>query len=102
MSLVAVIGDAATTTTLALAATWPDDPLVVEADPTGGSMAAWLDLPGEPTLSTVVTRVPTAGWPAVEQLTHRSPSGLRVVPAPIRSIEAVRAVAEADRNLFPL
>ncbi len=100
MSLVAVVGDAATTTTLALAASWPDETLVVEADPTGGSMAAWLDLPASPTLSTVVTRAPAAGWPAVEQLAHDAPSGIRVVPAPVRTIEAVRAVAEAERCVF--
>lgn len=102
MSVVAVVGDATTTTTLALAATWPDEALVVEADPTGGSVAAWLDLPASPTLSTVVTRAPAAGWPAVEQLAHDAPSGVRVVPAPVRTVEATRAVAEAERGVLPL
>lgn len=101
MSIVAVVGDVATTTTIALAAGWPDEPLVVEADPSGGSMAAWLDLPASPTLSNVVTRAASAGWPVVEYLAHRSDTGLRVVPAPTRSIEAVRAVAEADRCVVP-
>ena len=114
-----MLGDLATTTTVALAASWPCDPspsldhpshsdgggtgvLVLEADPTGGSVGAWLDLPASPTLSTVVTRAVDGGWPAVDSLVHDSPSGIRVVPAPTRSMEASRAVAEADRWLFGL
>ena len=43
MSVIAVIGDCATTSALALAARWPaDDVVVLEADRTGGSLAAWL------------------------------------------------------------
>jgi MinD-like ATPase involved in chromosome partitioning or flagellar assembly len=122
VSLVAVVGDVTTTTTLALAAAWPtlvsmtskageisdtgetgvDDLLVVELDPTGGSMSAWLDLPAAPTLTTVVTQSVDGGWPAVTALAHRSPSGLPVIPAPPRSVEAARAVSEADRWLVAL
>jgi hypothetical protein len=114
VSLVAVLGDVATTTTLALAATWPADTtddldrpdqldlLVVELDPTGGSMAAWLDLPGSTTLSTVVTGAADQGWPGVATLARRSSSGVQVIPAPPRSVEAATAVAEADRWLIPL
>lgn len=77
-----------------------DDVLVLEADPTGGSMAAWLDIPVSPSLSTVVTRAGAGGWPAIDALARETASGLRLVPAPVRSLEAVRAVAEAERHVF--
>lgn len=101
MSLVTVLGDAATTTTLALAAGWPDEVLVLEADHRGGSMAAWLDLPASPTLSTAVTRASEGAWPAVRDVAHDAAAGLRVVTAPIRTIEATRAIAEAERHVLP-
>lgn len=101
MSLVTVLGDAATTTTLALAAGWPDEVMVLEADRRGGSLAAWLDLPSSPTLSTAVTRAADGGWPAIEAVAHEAPAGVRVVTAPVRTIEAARAVAEAERHVLP-
>ena len=57
MSIVAIAGDVSTTTAVALASAWPvgEDILVVEADPTGGDLAAWFDMPVAPSLSTVVT-----------------------------------------------
>ena len=59
VTIVAVAGDACTTTTVAIAAAWSvaDDVIVIEADPSGGDLAAWFDLPVTPSLSTVVTRV---------------------------------------------
>ena len=49
MTLLAVCGDAATTTAFALASTWPTpDVLLVEADASGGDLAAWLDIPEQP------------------------------------------------------
>ncbi len=103
MSLVAIAGDHATTTTLALAAAWPvsDDVLVVEADPRGGSLAAWLDIPVTPSLSAVVTRATAGEWSVIERLSRLTPSGLRVIPAPVRAVEASRAVAEAADSIFP-
>ncbi|MGH9135277.1 MAG: hypothetical protein ACRDZZ_15165 [Ilumatobacteraceae bacterium] len=103
MSLVAVTGDLATTTTLALAAAWPlvDDVLVVEADPRGGSLASWLDIPVAPSLSAVVTRATAGEWPVIERLSRLTPSGLRVIPAPVRAVEASRAVAEASDSVLP-
>ena len=103
MSLVAIAGDHATTTTLALAAAWPvsDDLLVVEADPRGGSLAAWLDIPITPSLSAVVTRATAGEWSVIERLSRLTPSGLRVIPAPVRAVEASRAVAEAADSIFP-
>jgi MinD-like ATPase involved in chromosome partitioning or flagellar assembly len=104
VSVVVVTGDCVTTTTLALAAAWPArcDVLVLEADPAGGSMAAWLDVPVTPSLSTVVTRVDEQGWSSIDALSRITPSGLRVIPAPVRSVEASRAVAESGSSVFPV
>ena len=103
MSLVAIAGDDATTTTLALAAAWPvtDDVLVIEADPRGGSLAAWLDIPIAPSLSAVVTRATAGEWSVIERLSRLTPSGPRVIPAPVRAVEASRAVAESADSIFP-
>lgn len=96
-------GEACTTTTLALGAAWPavDDLLVFEADPAGGDLAAWMDMPVSPSLSTIVTRVLDGAWPEIERHTRVSRSGLRVVPAPVRRVEAAQAVAESARVLVP-
>jgi MinD-like ATPase involved in chromosome partitioning or flagellar assembly len=104
VSVVVVTGDCVTTTTLALAAAWParSEVLVLEADPAGGSMAAWLDVPVAPSLSTVVTRVDEQGWSSIDALSRVTPSGLRVIPAPVRSVEAARAVAESGSSVFPV
>lgn len=142
MPLIAVGGDAATTTTLALAAGWPDrqvnefehladhavhapdhqddrgsgraagtDLVVIEADASGGSLAAWLDTPLSPSLSALVTSLhqssstgstPATMWGTVDSMIRRSASGIRFVPAPFRSREARGAINEADQTLFRL
>ena len=104
MSIVAVTGDASTTTSVALAASWStdDDLVLVEADPSGGDIAAWFDMPVEPSLSSVVTRVLDGTWPDVERLTRLAPNGLRVLPAPSTSAEASQAVDEAARTVVPV
>jgi MinD-like ATPase involved in chromosome partitioning or flagellar assembly len=101
MAIVAVTGDACTTTTVALAAAWPttDDVVVIEADPSGGDLAAWFDMPVSPSLSTVVTRAVDGGWPEVDRYTRLSPSGLRLIPAPVAAVEAQQAVAECARTI---
>lgn len=103
MSIVAVAGDACTTAAVALASAWPvsDDVVLVEADPSGGDLAAWFDLPVTPSLSTVVTRVLDGAWPEVERFTRLADSGLRLIPAPARAGEAGQAVGEAARSLVP-
>ena len=103
MTIVAVAGDACTTTAVAIASAWPasQDVLVVEADPTGGDLAAWFDMPVTPSLSTVVTRVLDGTWSEVDRHTRRAASGLRVIPAPARAGEAQQAVGEAARSLVP-
>ena len=103
MGIVSIAGDACTTTSVALASSWPisDDIVLVEADPAGGDMAAWFDMPVAPSLSTVVTRVLDGAWPEIERLTRLAPSGLRVIPAPARAGEARQAVEESARSLLP-
>lgn len=119
MPTVLIGGDCATTSTLALAAGWPEnepsdpsrDVIVVEADPTGGSLAAWLDTPLSPSLSSLVTSLrqgaSTGATRAkqettIDAMTRLSASGVRFIPAPFRSREARSAVAEADSSLFEL
>lgn len=110
MTLVAFVGDCTTTTSLAVASQIPEDHgvAVVEADRTGGSIAAWLDVPATPSLSTLVARQrPERRGDAItideiESLIRWSPAGLRFVPAPARSVEAARAVSEAERGVFPV
>ena len=110
MGIVAVIGDATTTTSVALAAAWPTahDVLVAELDPSGGSLAAWMDTPTVPSLSTfVATRSSAAdhgaaSWGDVESIIHGSNSGIRFIPAPVRTREAARSIGEAAGTLIPL
>lgn len=103
MVIVAVAGDACTTTSVALASAWPisDDTVLVEADPAGGDLGAWLDMSLAPSLSTVVTRVLDGAWPEIDRLTRLAGAGLRVIPAPSRSVEAAQAVAQSARTLVP-
>lgn len=122
MTIIAIGGDAATTTTLALAAGWPDrsdddsdndgrEVVAIEADPRGGSLAAWLDTPISPSLSALVTSLRQSAssgstgltmWKTVDSMIRRSVSGIRFVPAPFRSREARGAINEADHTLLPL
>lgn len=108
MSIVVVAGDCSTTTALLLAATWPEESqsVVVEANPRGGSLGAWLSVAPLPSLSTAVTSIDagtgTEGWSSVERFVQHSPSGVRVLVSPVRSLEATRAVMEAETMLFPV
>ena len=101
MAIVAVAGDACTTTAVALASAWPasDEAILVEADPSGGDLAAWFDMTSSPSLSTVVTRVRDGAWPDIERLIRLADSGLRIIPAPARGAEAAQAVGESARSL---
>lgn len=120
MAAVVFLGDCTTTTALAIAATWPRDRVpacaVVECDPSGGSLAAWLDLAPTPSLSNAVTAVrhdvsnhgapgATSGRGAadvVAPMLRRSRAGVRVLVAPALQREARSAVDEADRALLAL
>ena len=101
MAIVAVVGDACTTTTVALASAWPasSEALIIEADPAGGDLAAWFDIPVLPSLSTVVTSALDASWVEIDRHTRLTPSGLRVIPAPPSAGEARHAVAQSAHSL---
>ena len=107
MSIVTVVGDATTTTAVALAAQWPaDDVIVVEADRAGGSLAAWLDTPTHPTLGTVVATAGATGdhrdvMAAVDTMAHHSGTGVRFVANAVRARAAHRAVEEAAFTVVP-
>ncbi len=110
MTVVAVVGDAATTTSVALAAGWPrgGDAVILEADPSGGSLAAWLDTPTQPSLATIVANVGTD--PGLDRrsimetfttMTRNSESGIRFVANAVRSRSAHRAIEEAAVTVLP-
>ena len=112
MTIVAIAGDATTTTAVAIAAGWPtdrgDDVVVLEADPRGGSLAGWLDTPAQPSLTTIVANVGIdAGrnhrtvLDTVDAMTRRSDSGVRFIPNAVRARAAHRAVEEAALVVVP-
>lgn len=110
MTIVAVVGDATTTTAVALAVGWPfgDEVIVLEADAAGGSLAGWLDTPAQPSLATIVANVgPDAGrdhrsvMATVDAMTQHSRTGVRFVANSVRARAADRAVAEAAATVFP-
>jgi hypothetical protein len=103
MSLVAVLGDAVTTTTLALAAAWPaeDEVVVLEADPSGGDLVAWLDVPEQPGLSSAVAAGPAPSWPVLSSHIQTTATGLRVLVAPVRAVEASVVIREAAARVTP-
>ncbi len=110
MTVVAVVGDATTTSTVALAVGWPvlGEVIVLEADPSGGSLAGWLDTPLQPSLATVVATVgPDAGrdhratMVTFEAMAQHSAAGVRFVANAVRARAAHRAVEEAAGAVLP-
>jgi len=110
VTVVAVVGDAVTTTTVAIAAGWPasEDVLVLEADPGGGSLAGWLDLPAQPSLATIVANAGTDAerndrsvLDTVDAMARRSESGIRLIATAVRARAADRAVEEAGLVVLP-
>ena len=101
MTLLAFCGSASTTSAYAVASAWPTpDALLVEADPTGGDLAAWLDLPETPGVATAVTLAPTGSWPVIQAQTQSSRS-MPVLVMPVRAREAAIATREAATRVFP-
>jgi MinD-like ATPase involved in chromosome partitioning or flagellar assembly len=112
VTIVAVVGDASTTSTVALAVTWPDgdlgDVIVLDADPGGGSLAGWLDTPSQPSLATIVANIGAEGGldgsavlTTVDAMTHRSATGVRFIANAVRSRAAHRALDEAAAVVLP-
>ncbi|MGZ4671869.1 MAG: hypothetical protein ACXV98_05320 [Ilumatobacteraceae bacterium] len=104
MSLVAVVGDGCTTTSLGIAAAWPcNEPCVVaEFDPAGGCLAAWLDLPRSPGLAEVVASSAPGSWPAIEAAIQAARCGVDVLLAPTRAVEAVAVIHAATASMLPV
>jgi len=111
VTIVALVGDATTTTAVALAVGWPaandtDEVIVVEADRAGGSLAAWLDTPTQPTLGSLVASVGSSGDPSevlsnVDAMAHHSSAGVRFVANAVQARAAHRAVEEAAGVVLP-
>jgi MinD-like ATPase involved in chromosome partitioning or flagellar assembly len=103
VSLVAVIGNASTTTALAIASSWPhgEEALLAELDPSGGDLAAWLDLSQEPGIASAVSAAPSGAWPSIAEHIQTQAGGLQLLVAPIRALEAAAAVREASARLVP-
>jgi len=101
VSLLSLVGDCTTTTCLALVAGWPTAVTIVEADPSGGSLGAWLDTPSTPSLATIVANTPTSAS-TIDSMTQHSSSGTRFISAPVRARSANIAISEAESTVFPL
>ena len=96
---------AATTTALALGATWPTDAqvVVVEADPKGGDLAAKFGLEREPDLvSLSVAARRDHDVSVISGHAQALPGGLRVVAAPPGTDQAASAVGLLGRDAGPL
>jgi hypothetical protein len=104
VSLVAVVGDGATTTSLGIAAAWPLDEsrLVAEFDPAGGCLSAWLDVPRSPGLAEVAASSTPGTWSTIASNVQRTASGIDVVVAPVRAVEAAAVVAAAAPGVLPV
>jgi hypothetical protein len=104
VSLVAVVGDGCTTTALGIAAAWPhsDQCIVAEFDPAGGCLAAWLDVPRSPGLAEVAASSTPSAWPTIQSMLQRSASGVDVLVAPTRTVEAVAVVQAAAMSVLPV
>lgn len=100
MSLIALVGDCTTTTSLAIAASWIDEVVILEADRSGGSLTAWLDTPATPSLATIVANAPVSRS-TIESMTQNSSAGVRFIAAPIRARAAATAIDEAAKMVFP-
>jgi MinD-like ATPase involved in chromosome partitioning or flagellar assembly len=104
VSLVAVVGDGCTTTALGIAAAWSrnEQCVVAEFDPAGGCLSAWLDLPRSPGLAEVVASSTTGTWPVIEVAIQRARSGVDVLLAPTRAVEAVAVIHAATTSVLPV
>lgn len=102
MTVVAVVGDGCTTTAIGLAAAWPVPCALVEFDPAGGSLAAWLNLSRSPGLADVVAASPRPTWADIGRAMRNSVSGLDVLVAPAGAVEAAAVVQAAATSVVPM
>lgn len=104
MSLVAVVGDGSTTTAIGVAAAWPlaESCVVAEFDAAGGCLAAWLGVPRSPGLAEVAASSTPASWTTIASMVQRAESGLDVLIAPARAVEASAVVLAATASVLPV
>jgi len=104
VSLVAVVGDCCSTTSVGIAAAWSIDEAcaVVEFDPSGGCLAAWLDVPRSPGLAEVAASAAPGTWSTIQSMLQQAPSGIDVLVAPTRAVEAAAVVAAASLSVLPV
>ncbi|WP_160049863.1 hypothetical protein [Nocardiopsis sp. FR4] len=89
-----------TSAATALAAVWPGEPgaVLVEADASGGDLAAWRRLHPEPGLTGLAAASRHGGVPEPGAHTQTLPGGLAVCPAPVTAGTAEGAVRLLSRN----
>jgi hypothetical protein len=104
VSLVAVVGDGCTTSALGIAIAWPfgEPCIVAEFDPAGGCLAAWLDVPRSPGLAEVAASSSPGSWSTIQSMVQRAPSGVDVLVAPTRGVEAAAVVLAATPSVLPV
>jgi hypothetical protein len=76
--------------------------MLAEFDPAGGCLAAWLGVPRSPGLADVVASASPGSWATVRATSQRSRSGIDVLVAPARSVEATAVVLAATTAVLPL
>jgi hypothetical protein len=76
--------------------------MVAEFDPAGGCLAAWLDVPRSPGLAEVAASSAPGSWATVASMVQRTQSGLDVLVAPTRAVEAAAVVSAAAATVLPV
>jgi hypothetical protein len=76
--------------------------MVAEFDPAGGCLAAWLDVPRSPGLAEVAASSTPSSWPTIQSMMQRTASGVDVLVAPTRTVEAVAVVQAAAMSVLPV
>lgn len=94
---------ASTTTALALAALAPPDrpTLVLECDPSGGDLAGWAGLSGNPSWSSAMS-APDRSWSGMYRHLQDLPSDLSVMLAPATASRAASVVPDAAERFAPM
>src|SRR4051812_43660522 len=104
MTLLAVVGDGATTTALGLAVALQREApcVVVEFDPAGGCLSAWLDLRRSPGLAEVTASSGPCSCDSLAAVVQHATCGLDVVVAPVRALEAAAVIHAAAASVLPV
>lgn len=102
LGLVSAKGSPGVTTTALAFAAVADDGLVVELDPSGGSIECWTGATGEPGLTRVASGLRrSAGQDAVVEHVVEAPHGVRAILAPTAGPFAESTVAMTRDRLAP-